>query len=384
MFTTHTPLVVLIAAMSLGLSSALLAEQDCAATEHESQPTSTTGPDCTLSWIDKNQLQTLTWQAAQEDFQRAVLEQGLDGTTLTSSQQPELIDVDQNGWLDLVTFTPEGMVNGRFDIFFYDPAEGFSTQASPLFGHSLARDRDGYVVVASRKGPRTIFRFFKAADRRLTFQFEIDPYASEPAQAESGSTCKISATSSADGVEQSEAPLGAIPENPEMLNYYCSPQSAPARDRRDSNLAEDKAATDRVPSGTVFYCQLEGGTHKVNILQDATGFRYIYGTLRGEPELVLERQTREVAILPENGIGPTRFGEISFENTPYTYTGYYSYELPDTEETPSSSNAKNAPVRVTVTRGLVVTTDGNRVRPVFEKECLSDHAYDAIGALRRR
>jgi hypothetical protein len=370
MMTTQRLLLGVITAGAMGLASPLLAQDDCTATKLEAGPTFTTGPDCTISWIDNAEMRSLTWQAVTDDYQPATLVQTGKGTTLTSSQLPELIDVDQDGWLDIVTFTSIGMVNGTFDIFLYDPAGGGYRQGRSVSGFALSQDRDGYLVVASKDGPATLTRFFKADPQGLQFQFEINPYATDPAKPEGGFTCDIRATRS-DG--SAGAAAGVVPENPDLLSYYCDPQPAPSRARRDTDLTENPATTDRVPGGTLFYCRLEGGTRSVTISETAKGLRYTYGPLRGTPELVLDRAMREVTILPAKG--PDRSGAISFKNAAYTYTVSYGDKM---------SDAGGAAGTAKVKRGLVVTKDGNADRPIFAKACLSDHTYDAITTLHQR
>ena len=365
----HRMLCALILGVLVLVSSPALAQQDCADTVLETGPTFTTGPDCTISWIDHNQIHTLTRRAVKDDFETAKLEQTLNSTTLTSSQLPELIDVDRDGWLDLVTFTPAGMVNGIFDVFLFEAAGGFYKPGQSLFGHTLSRDRDDYLIVAGRNGPGTVMRFFTIKDQMLRFAFEIDPYAIDPAHPDGLFACDVSVTSSGGSMQDEAGATGALPENTDLLQYYCEPEPSPLREKRHTDLEEDPKTSDRVPAGTVFYCRLEGCSHKVTISHSAEGLQYAYGPVAGEPELVLNRPAHEVAVLPLNGAGPSRFGQVGFDNGAYTYTTYYRYD-PLIGSNPM--------------RGLVVTKDGDAANPVFAKDCIADHAYDAIATFEPR
>lgn len=194
-----------------------LAARDCAETQLLAAPNFLTGPDCTISWVDQGRLQTVTWRAVADDFQTAEIAQTVTGAILTAAALPDLIDIDQDGWLDIVTFTPVGMVNGTFDIFVYEPTGGTFAAAQSLYGHTLLRDPAGFIVVAGRSGPGTILRFYEAVDQRLGFRFEIDPYA--PGR-DGGPDCDISAVNSNDPAGAGLA-TGAIPDDPDLLRHYC-------------------------------------------------------------------------------------------------------------------------------------------------------------------
>lgn len=361
-----------------GVATAALAQPDCTDLPLDAGPNFTASPGCTISWIEHNRLRTLISRGVSDDFQTAQLDQSPSGTVLTASRLPELIDIDQDGWLDLLVFTPLGMVNGSFDIFLYEPSGRSYSPVQSLPGHTLTRDPDGYIVVASRNGPGTIFRFYSIENQRLKFQFEINPYVHDP-EGGDGFACRVDVVPS--DQQAVTAAGGTVPDNPDLLNYYCDPEPAETRERRDADLSEEPAQIDRVPAGTVFFCRLDPGTHAVTITQTPGGMRYRYGPLTGAPDLVLDRPLDQVRILPENGAGPSRFGEIGFTSDGYTYTAYYSFELMDADGALLQSDPRGLYPNDSFARGLVVIKNGDLADPVFDRKCLLDHSFDRIGTL---
>ncbi len=340
----------------------------------QNAPDTPTGP-CAISWIDNNQLQSITWRLISDDALSANLVQNGDEIRLGSSNLPELMDVDQDGWQDIVTFTPAGMVNGTFDVFFYHPETREFRPSRPLFGHTLERDHDGYVVATSRDGPGQRLRFFAVEDRDFTLQFEIDPHVLAAAPQGTRFDCHISTVIGDDGAEP-------LPDNPALFAYYCDTEPQAERETRNIELIERPAMTDRVPAGTVFYCRLEGNGDAVTISAIPGGLRYAYGPpLKDNPDLVLEHRMDQIDILPENGAGPSRFGQITFTNGPYDYVASYGYELFDSsgELLPSLPDIPRG--NPTFHRSLTVYKDGNIANPVFSKTCLPEHSYDAIWML---
>lgn len=374
----HKTAGVLAALLFIGLGAPALAIQDCAASEPTAGPTYLTGPDCTISWVERGQLHTVIWRQVQTDFQDSTLEHTVDGPVLTSSYLPDLIDMDQDGWLDLVTFMRVGMVNGTFAIFFRDPDSGQFKPPERIYGHTLTRDRDGYIVAGSRNGAGQLLQLYTAVDQTLSFQVEIDPFALPPSGSTDQFSCDISAVMR--GGIADPLPIGKVPDNPDLLEYYCEP--SPTGERRDVDIGESPASVDRAPTSTVFYCRLEGGTHAVTISQTPTGMRYRYGPLNAEAELVMDRPMDEVHILPENGAGPSRFGEISFDRGAYTYTAYYSFELFNDAGELIQSDPDSPYPNDSFSRGLTVTRDGDAANPVFKKDCLLGHSYDSLTTLQ--
>lgn len=354
------------------LAAPALAVQDCATSEPTAGPNYLTGPDCTISWVEHGQLQTVIWRQVQSDFQYSTLEDTADGPVLTASYLPDLIDMDRDGWLDLVTFVRIGMVNGTFSIFFKDPESGQFRQPELIHGHTLTRDREGYIVAVSRNGAGQLLQLYTAVNQTISFQVEIDPFAVPPTGGAEQFACDISASA--------QGRIGKVPDNPDLLEYYCEP--TPSGERRDVYIKEDPAQVNRVPSGTVFYCRLVGGTHAVTINQTPTGMRYSYGPLNADAELILDRPLDEVRILPENGAGPSRFGEISFESGAYTYTAHYSFELSDEAGRPLPSDPDSPYPNDSFNRGLTVVRNGDAANPVFKKDCLPNDSFDALATLQ--
>ncbi|MDP0926563.1 hypothetical protein Q0601_05235 [Paracoccus onubensis] len=120
----------------------------------------------------------------------------------------------------------------------------------------------------------------------------------------------------------------------------------------------------------------------MTINQTLKGMRYLYGPMNADAELVLDRALDEVRILPENGAGPSRFGEISFNSGAYTYTAYYSFELFDDRGDLLPSDPDNPYPNGSFKRGLTVIRDIEAANPVFRKDCLLDHSYDALATLQ--
>ncbi|WBU60071.1 hypothetical protein [Paracoccus albus] len=351
-----------------------LAASDCSVTRLEEGPTFTSGPDCTFSWVQNNRLQTVMWRAVEEDFEPAKLRQSGVLQVMQASRLPELIDVDQDGWLDIVSFTLVGMVNGTFDVFFYDPDAEVFRQPPPLYGHTMARDRDGFILVAGRSGPATVISLYSLDGQSFRPRYEINPYAISPTQPDSGFACEITVLTRNGKAERKIDLESNDPAHRDMLRHYCEPEPV-TREERNVWLEEDPAQVDRVPGGTLFYCRLEDSEKAVTIERVVGGLRYAFGPVGGEAELVLDRTEDEVS-LPSEDATP-RAGEISFVNGEYTYTAYYSQGTPDTDDVALQSDAMFPPL---LTRGLRVTREGERDEPVFSRECVLEHSFDAFTA----
>ncbi len=347
---------------------------DCANAPRENGPNFASGPDCTFSWVENNRLQTVIWTQVADDFEPAVLDRNEAGVpVLQSSWLPELIDVDQDGWLDLVSFTRVGMVNGTFDVFLYNPETATFDQSATLYGHTLLRDLDGFIVSLGRNGPGAIYQFH-SADRQLAFQFEIDPYARRGKDM----GCDIAVGEGGDPWPAEEIDLTALSFDPAILVHYCNPGDDPDQPGRAVSLGEEAAQIEDVSANTLFHCRFQGGTHTVTITQNADGLRYAYGPLNGTPELVMERTYDEIAIFSDNGAGPSRFGEIAFTNGAYEYVAFYAYELFDADGVMIQSGDNPLYPNDTFMRGLVVYKDNDVANPVFRRNCDLDQSFDNI------
>ncbi|MFV0556912.1 MAG: hypothetical protein ACK5LM_07425, partial [Lactovum sp.] len=226
---------LLAALLFTSLAAPALAMQDCTTSVPAGGPAYLSGPDCTISWVERGQLHTVTWRQVQTDFQDSTLEHTANGPVLTASYLPDLIDMDQDGWLDLVTFVRVGMVNGVFGVFFKNPDSGQFMQPELIHGHTLTRDRDGYIVAGSRNGAGQILQLYAVDDQSLSFKVEIDPFAVPPSGGADEFACDISAAMQ--GGIADPLPIGEVPDNPELLKYYCEP--TPSGEPRDVDIEED-------------------------------------------------------------------------------------------------------------------------------------------------
>ncbi|MDQ2067083.1 hypothetical protein Q9295_11905 [Xinfangfangia sp. CPCC 101601] len=358
-FTISRSAHFLAATVLLGLSAPASAMQDCSSTKLEAGPNFMTGPDCTISWIEHGRLNTLIWRPVQDDFQEASLEIVGDRPVLTASGLPELIDVDQDGWLDLVTFTPVGMVNGTFGVSLRGANGGSFTAAQQIYGHTLSRDRDGYIVAASRNGPGQLYQLYMIDAGAFVFQVEIDPFAAAAPGSVDAFTCYINSARNG-GVPQ-PLPSGKVPEDKAVLEHYCDPSAN--EPRRDVDITVHAASPSYTPTDTVFYCRLEGGTHAVSISQTPKGMRYAYGYLNAKPELILEQTHEDTGLVTEGGGNAARVSAITFGSGPFLY-------MAGTRLDPSSGIAQP---------GLTVVRAGIAV-PIFDKDCLPEHSYDGLAA----
>lgn len=345
--------------------------QDCNAESYETGVNYMQGPDCLLSWVDNNQLQTVVWRQVEEDFQEAsLLEDAMGRPVLTSSYWPELVDVDQDGWLDMITFERVGQVNGSFVIFFYDPATKQFNHADPLFGHTLEQDALGYIVTTGRSGPGWIYQLYTLADHELTFLFEVKPNGLGQSGGKFGEYCDVSL-----GYKQ---PLqindiitsGNIPDAEAFFATYCNLESDLVSSGRTEPLLEIRGETDRVPTETALYCVLEGGTKAVTITHTPHSMFYAYGPVGGEAELELGRPHNLVQIRAEITDDDTRSGEITFTNGVYEYTVFKKSRLSAEGDKSASTDA--------FTGGLVVYKDGDRTAPIFERSCIPGRSIDLI------
>lgn len=340
-----------------------------------------TQPDCVINWVENNRLQTLVWQQYQDDFAAPILTKSVDGSlVMVSREPPSLMDIDADGWSDLAHFTPIGMVNGDYDIFRYNAETSDYTHLRGMNGHTFVREHDGYYVAAGRNGGgATNFQFYKIEDDALAFQFELEVNAGVlPRKPQ----CGFSTINPAD-VDASHAyvdardaaNLGQI--DLQMIQYYCNNYTHPDEPSRGVDLWDIAQTAQIVPDGTVFHCTLDGGTHNVTITKDTSSYTYNYGPITGTTELTLTRSANDVKILPDNGAGPSRFGDITFQNGDYAYTAFYSMERFDANNQPLQASLEND----TFTRGLMVTKADDIANPVFQKDCMLDTSYDAIWAL---
>lgn len=90
----------------------------------------------------------------------------------------------------------------------------------------------------------------------------------------------------------------------------------------------------------------------------------------------MDRTADQVRVVPDNGAGPGRFGEITFENDAYEYTVSYGYELFD-----DAGDLRDRDE--TFQRALIVRKVGDFADRVFDETCDPNHAADSIFFLER-
>ena len=352
---------------------------DCDNAEVESRPKFLRGPDCTIAWVDNNDRQTIVWTQVNDELEETSLHQiGGEYPVLTSSHLPDLIDVDQDGWLDLMTFTPVAQVNGTFDIFFYNPIANQFKHAEPVWGHTLERDELGFIVATGRSGPGWVSRFYDATNAAMTAMLEIEPYGLVEAGGQFGTRCDLSLGYQNPLRVEDLSALHQIPDADALIAYYCDDDPEAVGSGRTVFLQEDPAITDRVPRNTVFYCVLEGGTHAVTITNGPHSMFYAYGPLGGTPELDLSRPHNLVDIRFKESVGQSGSGDITFTNGPYKYVAYFSYEASDAGHS-AITNAPSSPFpNIADAGGLVVYNGGDTTAPIFQKSCILERSYDGI------
>lgn len=281
---------------------------------------------CTLTWVENNTLRNLTWRYYADDFEAPILRTSPDGRiVLTSQQPPRLIDMDQDGTRDLLTFNLIGMVNGDFDIFL-SSIENHFVHAGTVNGEHIARDQNGTLIAEGRNGARAFFHFFNIAGQNILPLFDVDPQ----------DTCVV--TTYENGSTPSDA----------LIDHYCKVYEDTNTPSRQMPLESDDQIA-FVPVTTVFYCQLDASSGRREVTLSATtdGLRYTYGPIGRPTELTLESALDDVEIVGE--------GEPEGVNTVSLRNGAYSYTI-------ATPNDPNAPIR------LIVSQHG-RGAPVFDASC---------------
>jgi hypothetical protein len=325
---------------------------------------------CTLQWVDHQNLQRIIWSPGAQEHN---IEDGLsveisvesDGRHHVNSKfRPELMDFDQDGWTDLVFFAPNGMVNGNYKLFRFDPDRETFFAMGEIQGYHLFLDKTGFVVAVSRSSCcSSSANFYSKADQQLNLEFQMDVRpvdTSEPAE-----QCKIS-----QGPDGSDADALRA-DYPDLIDDYCNyyeEKGWEAIEARSLDLEALSAAVNTVPDDTVFYCQLDDDAHEVTVTHLDGVYTYQYGPI-GQPfDLELRRTADQVQILPSNGEGKRRSGYIELRNGEYAYQVYYS----------SQSDLNDDMVNATATaRGLTVRR-GDEAAYVFDKNCSTTASFDRI------
>lgn len=316
----------------------VLALLPCATQADEAQPACPPDQDsCIFNWVENNTLRSLTWQRTTEDFEAPTLSfSPPTGYSLRSQQAPEFFDVDLDGWRDIVTFNPIGMVNGDFDVFATIPETRSFAHIATLHGHSLLRDSSGLLVAAGRSGAGQNFEFFEVGASTLNPIFNIDV----------PSECTVTMGNVSTPWRDNPNDLPTfLRDQGDLVKNYCTIFEQSDAPPFFATLRGDTDIT-FIPTNSVFYCEIETnkGLYAVNATLDLDGYRYTYGPLGGAPDLALARTRNDVGAEPD---------ALYFNNGAYTYILH------------------NAPW------GLTVMQAGSQT-PIFDKTCDQASAFDNL------
>lgn len=340
----------------------------------------TPGADCTINWVQNGQMLSIDWTLS-EEYHIVQIDKRPDGTqVLAAPRQPHLIDIDEDGWLDVAVFSLLGMVNGDYNVFRYDPETDDFVLFGIMNGAGFAREPGGYLTSVGRSSA--------AASGVEIYAVETDGlapraslYVDAGLQTGPGGApeCRV-VVGDRTIVNPNPAELAQLfPDAPDLIARYCALYSGPGgTGPNGTNLFDLRAEPVIVPDDTVFYCQLQGTAKAVTVTLDDTGYRYAFGPIDGPPELTLDRPTNQVRVLPDNGAGPSRFGEISFQNGDYEYVVSYGYEQGNFTDSGFESLREE-----TFQRTLIVFKSGDHTNPVYNKVCDPDRAADSIFFLDR-
>ena len=328
---------------------------------------------CVINWVQNNRLFQVTWHRNGDVFEEEVVLNytANDDAVLSSSRPPRLLDVDDDGWLDLTTFETLGR-NGGYHVFLYDPSAARFNDGGSMFGRTFIRDNSEYFVSASNGGADiTGFEFSKVQNGRILPVFYLEVSALEPSENHGRTQCKISIDgSSYIDVFDATDPSDFLTKHPEMIQHYCNTYEGSGEARRGTELVGNGNELNVVPEGTIFYCRLEGSTKAVTIGYGPRSIFYSFGPVGGEAELEL--------VVPHN-LAPLRSqiaadgpysGDITFPNGAYEYIVYKSNERAVEGDASASQDAFNG--------GLVVYRDGVGTAPIFERSCIPRHSYDGL------
>lgn len=342
-----------------------------------------TPADCTINWVQDGHMMTIDWTFRSVFDQHEVYGESTfvdlpnGRQILVAPNPPHLIDIDQDGWLDIAMFSLIGMVNGDYDFFRYDPEIRRFVGFGSIWGSSFWRHEDGYLVAAGRSSAASSsVEAVRITDDGFIPQFGLYVDAGLQTGPDGAPECLVSV-----GGQELTNPTPAqiakaFPEAPELIASYCDLYDGTKT--FGTPLIDNRANPAIVPEGTVFYCQLQGSSKAVTVTLDDSGYHYAFGPVGGPPELTIDRPKDQVRVLPDNGAGPSRFGEITFQNGAYEYTVSYGYAHGDFTDAGFVSRREE-----TYQRALIVIRDGDYANPVFDRTCDPNLSYDSIEFLRR-
>ncbi|MFT7494255.1 MAG: hypothetical protein ACI9RO_001708 [Alteromonas macleodii] len=325
---------------------------------------------CTLQWIDHQNLQRMIWS---QDIQGYNVEDGLsveismeeDGRYHIKSQfRPDLMDFDQDGWTDLVFFVPNGIVNGNYELFRFNPDHETFLTMGEIYGYHLFFDKTGFIVAVSRSSCcSSSANFYSKTGQQLNLEIQMDIWSVDtPKPAEQ---CKILQGSNGSDADALRA------DYPDLIADYCNyykEKGWEAIEARSLDLEALSAAVNTVPDDTVFYCQLEDDAYQVAVTHRDGVYTYQYGFIGQPPEVELRQATDQVQILQSNGEGKSRSGYLELQNGDYVYQVYYLSQLA----------LDNDIMNVTeIDRGLTVRR-GDETAYILEKKCLPNASFDGV------
>lgn len=259
---------------------------------------------------------------------------------LRSKRPPMITDIDGDGFRDLLTFKEVGMVNGIFHAFLYEPETDSLLRPFPMYGATLFRDREGYLVVSGRNGARPYYRMYEQNGRQFSLAFEIDPQDECVVLRRGGSA---------------DTTL-----DPDYLAPYCDFTRYAGEEQ--AWLSHDDTL-ELLPRNTVFYCEIErGGIYQAFVTREVDHLKYSYGPKGGDTELVFEASFDEFEERNKQDVDGTEHTQFALKNGDFTYSPYF-FSREATGNSPTTSAGHS----------LVVT---NAVgTSIFEAPCNAAHSF---------
>lgn len=342
--------------------------------------------ECVINWLQKGKLTKLTWKLYENGLEPPVLQSVAPGEyMLTSSRPPNLLDVDQDGWLDLTNFTLYGMVNGDYDIFRYDPNRDDFTTWHGLNGHTFVREDEGFFVSAARNGAAsTVFAFYKNKGRQFLPHFHMEVHADDSLAARGTPQCSVSIDQSTlMSVDEALSALNTspvvqtfLPKEPAMLLSYCDIYRSSARRDRGTPLAKTDTDAVIVPDGAAFYCRLEDTDKEVAVIRDDDKLRYRFGPIYEEPELVMDRAFNAVEFVTAPSKNGEHSGSMTFVSDGYSYKLHYQPASSGEGDNRNSSTTSVTKMNLSVFKGDTADTT------VFDRACILETSFADIGLLK--
>jgi hypothetical protein len=276
---------------------------------------------CTMNWVNNNQHFELNWAplAAEHSPNLTTDENGT--LQANSASPPTHVDIDHDGYKDLVFFTLLGMVNGDFTIHRFNPDANTYAPLGTVNGSHFNIDKSGYLVSIGRSSCcESGANFHTLANDEITLAFQMDI---RPAELSTDTEqCSINPVDGGPTLETIKR------DNAQMIADYCDYY-------QDTGVAKIKSRSwqrntayknfHTIAPNAVFYCQIVGTDKHVEITRQISNFTYNYGTVGQKPDLTFTDTATE--FLPSNGAGSNRFGHIILKTGDYSYQVFYSYKI---------------------------------------------------------